>query len=233
MRLLIQRVLEASVSVSETHVSSIGKGLLVLLGINQKDDYKLAEKMAKKLVKLRLWPEYPDQCQIKALKPLKKTEVKEMPGDALKEEAREESGIKEMVKEKEINNEKKEYEGEEQKESIEKEHTKTESASNMEESSSIKTWDKSVKDLGYEILVVSQFTLYGVLKGNKPDFHNSMGADEARKIFEFFVEKVEEEIGREKVRKGRFQEHMHVALVNDGPVTIVWEEDKEEKEGKK
>ena len=109
----------------------------------------------------------------------------------------------------------------------------TDSISHIEDSSSIKTWDKSVKDLGYEILVVSQFTLYGVLKGNKPDFHNSMGADEARKIFEFFVGKVEEEIGREKVGRGKFQEHMHVTLVNDGPVTLVWDEDKEEKGGKK
>jgi D-tyrosyl-tRNA(Tyr) deacylase len=208
MRLLIQRVLEASVSLSDTQVSSINKGLLVLLGINQKDDFKLAEKMAKKLVKLRLWPAKPDPCQIDASNSNSKHEINKAPLETTAE-----------IKEKNS-------QAPSQALSLVEEESKEASNSPEGPNNDLKTWDKSVKDLGYEILVVSQFTLYGVLKGNKPDFHNSMGAEEARKIYEFFVGKVEEEIGKEKVGRGRFQEHMHVKLVNDGPVTLVWDEDK-------
>ena len=49
-------------------------------------------------------------------------------------------------------------------------------------------WSDSVLDIQGEVLAVSQFTLYGFLKGNKPDFHQSMQADSARKLFEFYVE---------------------------------------------
>lgn len=51
-------------------------------------------------------------------------------------------------------------------------------------------WKTSVLDNNYEVLVVSNFTLYGILKGNKPDFHSSMTADEARALYERFVLKM-------------------------------------------
>ena len=57
MRIILQRVLEASVSVGGKEISRIGRGLLVLLGITDKDDNKLAEKMAKKLLRIRVWDE--------------------------------------------------------------------------------------------------------------------------------------------------------------------------------
>ncbi len=50
-----------------------------------------------------------------------------------------------------------------------------------------KAWCNSVVDIEGEILAVSQFTLYGILKGNKPDFHAAMQADEARFLFEYFL----------------------------------------------
>jgi len=53
-----------------------------------------------------------------------------------------------------------------------------------------KSWSNSVVDIQGEVLAVSQFTLYGFLKGNKPDFHLSMQADSARKLFEYYVEKL-------------------------------------------
>lgn len=86
-----------------------------------------------------------------------------------------------------------------------------------------KKWNVSVKSGGYEVLLVSQFTLFTVLKGNKPDFHNAMGGDEARTFFDAFVEEVRKELGPgsdHRVKTGAFGEMMDVALVNDGPVTI-------------
>jgi D-tyrosyl-tRNA(Tyr) deacylase len=50
-----------------------------------------------------------------------------------------------------------------------------------------KNWNGSVVDIGGEIMVVSQFTLYGILKGNKPDFHDSMEADNAKELFGYLV----------------------------------------------
>ena len=69
-----------------------------------------------------------------------------------------------------------------------------------------KAWSASVMDIKGEILAVSQFTLYGHLKkGNKPDFHNAMQADEARDIFNMYVEMLKKKYMPEKVQTGRFQ----------------------------
>lgn len=89
------------------------------------------------------------------------------------------------------------------------------------EDGSGKRWHASVKSAGLELLLVSQFTLFSVLKGNKPDFHNAMGGDEARAFFDSFCQMVRKELGSdERVKEGAFGEMMDVALVNDGPVTI-------------
>lgn len=179
MRLLIQRVLEANVSVAGKTVSTIGRGMLVLLGINQKDDYKIAEKLALKLLKIRLWDEL-------------------------------------------ISNENKQIN--------EIEETKEDSNNSKEP----KSWNSNILENKFEILIVSQFTLYGFFKGNKPDFHNSMNADEARKIYEYFVDVLQKNYEVEKIKKGAFQEYMQVGLVNDGPVTLILEEEKQnEDENKK
>lgn len=60
-------------------------------------------------------------------------------------------------------------------------------------------------DIGGEILAVSQFTLYGILKGNKPDFHGAMGAEEARDLFNLFVETLRKKYVPERVKTGQFQ----------------------------
>ena len=94
MRLIIQRVNHASVTVNEKVISKIGKGLCCLIGIVEEDTKEDAEYISRKILNLRLWDD--------------------------------ENG---------------------------------------------KRWNKSVMDMKYDILLVSQFTLYAVLKGNKPDFH--------------------------------------------------------------
>ena len=57
-------------------------------------------------------------------------------------------------------------------------------------------------------------------KGNKPDFHKSAGGQQAKELYDYFVEKIRGDYQRERVRDGVFAAMMDVALVNDGPVTI-------------
>ncbi len=78
----------------------------------------------------------------------------------------------------------------------------------------------SLKDVGGEILMVSQFTLYGdARKGNRPSFTQSAKADKAKEYYEILIDELKEE--GFNVKTGIFQTHMQVSLVNDGPVTII------------
>jgi D-tyrosyl-tRNA(Tyr) deacylase len=82
--------------------------------------------------------------------------------------------------------------------------------------------NRSVLDVGGQLLVVSQFTLYGdARKGRRPSFDGAAPADTARLLFERFVDSLRG--SGLVVRIGRFQEHMQVESVNDGPVTILLE----------
>lgn len=142
MRLLIQEVLNSSVSVDNAVVSAIGRGELVLVGFAKDDNEKTVDKMIGKLLKLRIFPD--------------------------------ESG---------------------------------------------KT-NKSLGDVGGEILAVSQFTLYGsVMDGNRPSFAGAMGPEEARPLFEYFRKKLS--ASYPKVSYGVFRAEMEVSLVNDGPSTYL------------
>ncbi|QQK48066.1 D-tyrosyl-tRNA(Tyr) deacylase [Penicillium digitatum] len=144
MKLIIQRVKSASVTVDSELVSSIGKGLLVFAGIGKEDTEKDAENLVKKVLKAKFWPD--------------------------------EKG---------------------------------------------EQWKKNVKDIEGEVLCVSQFTLYAKMKkGNKPDFHDAAGPEPARKIYDFFYDKMREEYVPDRVKNGVFQAMMEVELKNDGPVTI-------------
>ena len=78
----------------------------------------------------------------------------------------------------------------------------------------------SALDVGGELLVVSQFTLYAdTRRGRRPDFTRAAGPDEANRLYERAVEMFREKGLR--VATGRFQAYMQVHLVNDGPVTIL------------
>lgn len=142
MRLLIQRVKSASVSVGGDELSRIGQGLLVLVGVGVEDTDEDMEYLAGKLVRLRIF----DDGQ----------------------------GVMNL----------------------------------------------DVRQVGGEVLVVSQFTLQAsTRKGNRPSYVRAAPEAVSRPMYERFTARVAELLGRE-VPTGEFGADMQVALVNDGPVTI-------------
>lgn len=142
MRLLIQRVKNASVSVGGDELSRIGQGLLVLVGVGVEDTDEDMEYLAGKLVRLRIFDD--------------------------------EQGVMNL----------------------------------------------DVRQVGGEVLVVSQFTLQAsTRKGNRPSYVRAAPEAVSRPMYERFTARVVELLGRE-VPTGEFGADMQVALVNDGPVTI-------------
>ena len=139
MRALVQRVSSASVAVDGERVASIGRGLLVLLGVRQGDGAEDADWMARTLEALRVFEDDDGKMNL------------------------------------------------------------------------------SVRDIGGEVLVVSNFTLYGdAAKGNRPSFVSAARAEHAEPL----VERVRSLLG---AQGGRFGVRMAVELVNDGPVTVLVE----------
>ncbi|MDI9309095.1 MAG: D-aminoacyl-tRNA deacylase [Limnohabitans sp.] len=79
----------------------------------------------------------------------------------------------------------------------------------------------SVKDIEGDIIIVSQFTLYAqTKKGNRPSYIKASKPDIAIPLYESFIKQMEIELGK-KVQTGQFGADMKVALINDGPVTII------------
>ena len=82
-------------------------------------------------------------------------------------------------------------------------------------------FDRSIMDTRGEILVVSQFTLYGdCRKGRRPSLTNAAAPEEADRLYRDFVDRLSLP-GGPRVCTGTFQAHMKVSLVNDGPVTFM------------
>lgn len=144
MRLVIQRVKEASVKVDNEIVGSINKGFLVLVGITHTDTKQEADYLAKKVANLRVFEDDNNKMNL------------------------------------------------------------------------------GLKDVNGELLIVSQFTLYGDCEsGNRPSFTNAAKPEIANELYEYFCSKCEEyDI---KVERGIFGADMKVNLLNDGPVTIIME----------
>jgi len=82
----------------------------------------------------------------------------------------------------------------------------------------------SVKDIDGEVLIISQFTLYGeTAKGNRPSFIEAAKPIEAIPLYDSFIERIKSNLGDDKVRCGIFGAMMDVSLINSGPVTIIVE----------
>ncbi|HCZ05899.1 MAG TPA: D-tyrosyl-tRNA(Tyr) deacylase [Thermotogae bacterium] len=143
MRAVVQRVTEARVMVNSRPVSSIGRGLLVLLGVGHDDDESDVAWMAKKIANLRIFDD--DEGKM----------------------------------------------------------------------------NRSVMDVGGDVLVVSQFTLYGdARKGNRPSFTDAAPPEHGEALYSMLVNRLREQYAL-KVRTGEFGARMVVELKNDGPVTIL------------
>ncbi len=144
MKLVIQRVKQASVAVNGREISRIGKGLLILIGISKDDDSSQIGWLAKKAVNLRIFEDEQDKMNL------------------------------------------------------------------------------SLKDINGEILLVSQFTLYGSCKkGRRPDFLNAAKPGKAERMYLDFAEAIRQNDIIPKL--GKFDEHMDITLLNDGPVTMILE----------
>ncbi|RMG87394.1 MAG: D-tyrosyl-tRNA(Tyr) deacylase [Bacteroidetes bacterium] len=142
MRVLIQRVSEASVTIDSIVKSKIGQGLLLFLGIEAADTVEDIEWLCKKIIQLRIFGD--DEGKM----------------------------------------------------------------------------NRSVQDVGGEILVVSQFTLHAsTKKGNRPSYIRAAKPDFAIPMYEKFVAALSRAFGK-PVKTGEFGAMMDVALINDGPVTI-------------
>ncbi len=145
MRVVIQRVLEASVTVEGQCIASIKKGFLILLGVGAEDTKEIADKYIDKILKLRIFADVNGKTNL------------------------------------------------------------------------------SLQDVGGEVLVVSQFTLYAdCRKGNRPDFIHAGGAAKAKDIYEYVLDVIRNRLG--SVGAGEFGADMKVALINDGPFTLVLDE---------
>merc|ERR1711964_504639 len=83
-----------------------------------------------------------------------------------------------------------------------------------------KRWNANVVKMGYELLFVSNFTLYNRIKKNKPQFREAMAPAEAKEFYESFLNMVRQQYAPEKVKDGEFGAYMSVSIENDGPVTI-------------
>lgn len=80
--------------------------------------------------------------------------------------------------------------------------------------------NRSLLDVGGQLLIVSQFTLYGdCRKGRRPSFIEALGGDDANNLYEEFVKLCREDI--DKVETGKFGAEMMVSIENDGPVTLL------------
>ncbi len=89
----------------------------------------------------------------------------------------------------------------------------------------------SLKDIDGEVLVISQFTLYGdARKGNRPSFIEAARPEIAEEMYNKFIQRMKSNLDNEKVKHGIFGSMMLVKIFNDGPVTIIIESKGEKRE---
>lgn len=88
----------------------------------------------------------------------------------------------------------------------------------------------SLKDINGDVLIISQFTLYGdSQKGNRPSFIEAARPEIAIPLYEKFISRMKTNLGEDKIKTGIFGAMMKVKIINDGPVTIIVESKKQVK----
>lgn len=82
----------------------------------------------------------------------------------------------------------------------------------------------SVREINGEMLIISQFTLYGeTAKGNRPSFIEAARPEEAIPLYDKFIKRMQQNLGEDKIKSGIFGAMMKVKIINDGPVTVLVE----------
>jgi D-aminoacyl-tRNA deacylase len=82
----------------------------------------------------------------------------------------------------------------------------------------------SIREINGEVLIISQFTLYGeTAKGNRPSFIEAARPEEAIPLYEKFMKRMKQNLGEDKIKSGIFGAMMKVKIINDGPVTVLVE----------
>jgi D-aminoacyl-tRNA deacylase len=93
-----------------------------------------------------------------------------------------------------------------------------------------KPWKVDIKSGNFQLLLVSQFTLYAkCYKKGKLDFHHAMSPDPARALYNDMVSAFCGEIGGDRVQTGEFGAMMQVSIENDGPVTVMFDSEEDVK----
>src|SRR5574338_71577 len=86
----------------------------------------------------------------------------------------------------------------------------------------------SLKSIDGEVLIISQFTLYGdAQKGNRPSFIEAARPETAIPLYNKFIERLKMNVGEDKIKTGIFGAMMKIKIINDGPVTIIVESKKQ------
>lgn len=85
------------------------------------------------------------------------------------------------------------------------------------------SWTKSLEEMEFELMILSQFTLYAQLKGRKPSFHLAEERSLAKSLFTEFIARLKRRYCAEKVKSGIFGAKLEIEATLDGPCTIVYE----------
>jgi len=203
MKAVVQRVIDATVTVNGALKGRIASGLLVYLGVARDDTTHDADWLVEKIPHLRIFNDNDGKMNLSLLEIIVNQQKEAVNGMGVNHE-------KYVVNTNNTNNK--------TTEDTELEEEREEGEGNIDIGGSVKL-------RGYEssgtigVLAVSQFTLLGdARKGRRPTWDKAAPPEKARELYQYFIEKMSAKVPCES---GEFQAHMQVAYTNDGPVTIL------------